>query len=69
MQQPQKDPPVPSRGFRYDVDAALAVSMQGGTMNEWVLCKLRAVCHKYELFVQGNKANVLAPVVSHVASK
>ena len=69
MQQPKKDPPIPSGGFEYDVDAALAASMQDGTMHEWVLCELRAVCRKYGLSVWGNKAHVLARVVSHVASK
>ena len=37
MQAPKKDPPIASEGFRYDVDAALAASMQNGTMHEWVL--------------------------------
>ena len=69
MQQPKKDPPIPSGGFQYDVDAALAASMQDGTMHEWVLCELRAVCQRYGLSVQGNKADVLALVVNHVATK
>ena len=69
MQPPKKDPPTPSGGFQYDVDAALAAFMKDGTMHEWVLCELRAVCHKYGLSVRGNKADVLARVVSHLASK
>ena len=69
MQQPKKDPPIPSGEFQYDVDAALATSMQDGTMHEWVLCELRAVRSRYGLFrgtrhmcwrVQGNEADVLA---------
>ena len=51
------------------MDVALAASMQDGTMHEWVSCELMAVCRRYGLFAQGNKANVLACVVSHVASK
>ena len=51
------------------MDATLAASMKDGTMHEWVLCKLRAVCRRYGLSVRGNKAHVLARVVSHVASK
>ena len=58
MQQPKKDPPIPSGGFPYDVDAALATSMKHGTMHEWVLCELRAVCRGYGLSVRGNKADV-----------
>ena len=40
-----------------------------GTMHEWVLCELRAICRRYGLCVRGNKADALARVVSHVASK
>ena len=69
MQQPKKAPPIPSGGFWYDVDAALATSMQNGTMHEWVLCELRAVCRMYDLSFRGNKADVFARVVSHIASK
>ena len=69
MQQPKKDPPIPSVGLAYDVDAALAASRKDGTMHEWVLRELRAVCRRYALSVRGNKADVLAHVVSHVASK
>ena len=69
MQQPKKDPSIPSGGFQYDVDAALAASVQDGTMHEWVLCKLRALCRRYGLLVRGNKADVLVRVVRHVASK
>ena len=69
MQQPKKDPPIPSGWFLYNVDATLAASMQDGTMHEWVLCELRAVCRRYGLFVWGNKVDVLACVVCHVASK
>ena len=58
MQQPKKDTPILS-----------AACMQDGTMHEWVLCELRAVCRKDGLSVRGNKAVVLAHVVSHVASK
>ena len=68
VQQPRKDPPIPSGGFQYDVDAALVASMPDGTMHEWVLCELGAVCRRYGLSVRGNKADVLARVVSHVAS-
>ena len=50
MQQPKKDTPIPSGGFQYDVDAALPASMQDGTMHEWVLCELKAVCRRYGLF-------------------
>ena len=69
MEQPKKDPPIPSGGFQYDVDAALAASMKDGTMHEWVLCELRAVCRRYGLSVRRIKADVLAHVVRHVASK
>ena len=50
MQQPKKDPPIPSRGFRYDVDAALAASMQDGTMHEWVLCEGLSAASMVRLF-------------------
>ena len=40
MQQPKKDPPILSGGVQYDVDVALAASMQDGTMHEWVLVYL-----------------------------
>ena len=65
---PRRVPP-PSRGFQYDVDAALAASMQDGTMPGWVLCELRVVCRKYGLFVWENNVDVLACVVIHIASK
>ena len=35
----------------------------------WVLCELRAICRRLRLSVRGNKVDVLAPVLSHVASK
>ena len=58
MQQPKKDTSIPSGGFRYDMHAVLAASMQDGAMHEWVLCEHRAVCRTYGLSVRGTKANV-----------
>ena len=69
VEQPKKDPPIPPAGFTYNVNAALAASMQDGPMHEWVRCELRDAFRTYGLFVRGNKANVLARVVSHFASK
>ena len=69
MQQRKKDPHIPSGGFQDDVDAALAASMQDGTMHKWVVCELRAVCRRYGLSVRGNKADVLVCVANHFAIK
>ena len=59
MPQPKKDLPILSRAFWYVADATLAASMQDGTLHEWVLCGLKAVCRTYGLSVLGTKVVVL----------